>query len=159
MKRLLATSVCVGLLLTLLTACFSAEMLDIYIFENISECEKISQNKPEDATVEVYQSTEKDKKLDGLQYESFFGAKYSSSELTFEIFAYEFQDTEEAHQYFYNHTGRESDRDTNFFGSGGMFSYDLVVIDGKNAYFASTSSGDVDEMYEFFSNVFSTKLF
>ena len=147
------------LMLIVLTSCSSINKNRYCIFSNISEFEMIESEFSKKGEIQRYNDTSRDENLEGLQYVAHYAAYYKCEEFEFEIFAYEFQDTEEAHQYFYNHTGRESDRDTNFFGSGGMFSYDLVVIDGKNAYFASTSSGDVDEMYEFFSNVFSTKLF
>lgn len=160
MKKCIAVFVCAGLLLLLascFTACHTRQIPDIYIFENISECKKIHQIKSEDATVELYESPEKDKKLKNLPYTAFFAAKYSSSTLTFEIFAYEFHDEESAQQYFTNHTGKIVDLKTNFTGSLGSFSYDLVVIDGKNAY-AINSSRDVDKMHAFLGELFSKQV-
>ena len=131
---------------------------DIYIFENISECENIEEYKSDDAVVTIYDIPTDDKNLDDLEYDSFYAASYESDELDFEIFAYEFVDSDSAKEYFSKKTGIESVYSTMFLTSGGMTKYDIIVIDESRAYYAETSKEDEEDMNQLLSRVFSKKL-
>lgn len=146
-----------GIIITLLAFCDRGPR-DYYIFSDISECENIIQKKSEDATIEKYDMPDKDKNLKDLQYSAFFAAKYSSSELTFEIFAYEFQSEEEAQQYFERTARVNSDRTTNFLEWGNLRSNHIVVVDQKNAYLVNATRKDAEKLKTFLGEVFSKQI-
>ena len=141
---------------TTLFAC-SPKKLDIYIFEKISECDKIN-DVHTDAKVTVYDNSDKDKNLKGLSYSSFFAGEYLSNELDFKIFAYEFENAENAKKYFENATGKKNVNDTTFSTSKGMFEYMIIIIDNKNAYCAYTSPANDVALESFLAEIFSKKL-
>ena len=156
-NKIILSILCFFALLFQLCGCIF-EFSPIYIFADISECENIEKLKHEDAIITVYDTPEKDKNAKGLEYEKFFAAEYDSSELEFEIFAYEFKDGDTAKKYFRNETGKKDDRDINFSSSKGMFGYILIVINDNMAYSALSSSADADELEDFLANVFSLNL-
>ncbi|MBQ2972148.1 MAG: hypothetical protein IJE16_06335 [Ruminococcus sp.] len=131
---------------------------DIYIFENISECENIEEYKSDDAVVTTYDTPNADKNFDDLEYDSFYASSYESDELDFEIFVYEFVDSDSAKEYFSKETGIEPVYSTMFLASGGMTKYDIIVIDESRAYYAETSKEDEEDLNLFLSRVFSKKL-
>jgi predicted heme/steroid binding protein len=145
------------LITTALFAC-TPKKLDIYIFEKISECDNINGDVHTNAKVTVYDNSDKDKNLKGLSYSSFFAGEYLSNELDFKIFAYEFENTENAKKYFENATGKKNVNDTTFSMSKGMFEYMIIVIDNKNAYCAYTSPSNDEALETFLAEVFSKKL-
>ena len=120
---------------------------------------KILENKHDDAQIQIYESPDKDKNIGNLSYEKYFGAYYSSSELDFEIFAYEFENKDDAKLYFNQVTGKDEQRDQSFSASGGAITYRQVVLDGKNVYAAYSSSGNSEKLQEFLGTVFSVLLF
>ncbi|MBQ8163397.1 MAG: hypothetical protein IJZ93_03400 [Clostridia bacterium] len=131
---------------------------EIYIFSDISECANLEINKASDVTVQEYTSTDSDKKLNELKYDAFYAAKYESSEIEFEIYAYEFESSETAKKYFENVTGRKSELDSNFLASGGMNSFEFIVIDHQNAYVVYGHSGEQQKVYSILADAFSKKL-
>ncbi len=131
---------------------------DIYIFENISECENIEKYKSDDAVVTICDTPNADKNLNELEYDSFYGSSYESDELDFEMFAYEFEDCDSAKEYFKKETGKIVADDTTFITSIGMSKYEIVVIDGCRAYFVETSKADREDLNLFLSRAFSKKL-
>lgn len=132
---------------------------DYYIFSNISECNNFEINKDEDAKITYYTTPEKDSNLKDLEYDSFFGAKYLSLDIEFEIFAYEFKDSNSAKKYFNNVTGKNSEElDTNFSASMGMTSYRLVIIDFKKAYIVQGPSSNAEAIQDFLKENFTVKI-
>ncbi len=117
---------------------------EYFIFQTIDECEKLIPTDQTDLLIERYTSPEKDKNLKGLSYESFFGMNIHSNEVKYEIFAYEFVDSNSALKYYINVTGQNSYKkelplsdDTEnkrLSSSKGMFSYRLIAVYQNKAY-------------------------
>jgi len=129
-----------------------------YIFEDISECENIEKLKSEDAVVTVYDSPDSDKNLGDLQYDDFYCASYESKELDFEIFAYDFVDSDSAKEYFRNDTGLHKIRDTHYLESGGMGYSRIIALDYDRAYITTFKTRDLREVKTFLAKVFSKKI-
>jgi len=142
-----------------LSSCKINTHADYYIFQNISECQALSKLGLEDEKLTPYENAEVDKHLNALHYTDFFAAKYTSSTLEFEIFAYTFENTKSAQSYFANLTGKNDTLETNFLISGGIAgNYEMIVIDGKNAYSIITPKAYLDEIINLLSSVFTKKL-
>ena len=93
----------------------------------------------------------------------YFAARYESDELEFEIFAYVFENSETAMQYFENVTGKNDNLSVNFsISSGvgllGVSSSEIVVIDGKCAYTVFTPRNQLEETKRALGEIFSKKL-
>ena len=160
MKRYFSS---IMLILSLLAICLitcscGPGIIDFYIFSDIGECENINTYKDENATVTVYDTPQEDENLCDLVYNDFFAACYDSSDLKFDIFAYEFTDSDSAKKYYEKVTGTSQNSDTCFSAYGGMTTYTVVVIDGSNAYCANTTQKDSEELKSFLGEVFSKKI-
>ena len=83
---------------------------------------------------------------------------YESEEMSFELFAYEFADTESAKAYFKNETGISRVLNTHFLSSNNARNYKLIVIDGCNAYYIHGKTTDKEEIESFLSCVFSKQI-
>lgn len=158
MKKIIIVVMCLCLCLSCLGACGSEEDLQWYIFTDIEECSNIELYKHADATIEYYSTPEKDRKLKDLPYHSFFGVNYKSDELSFELFAYEFQNEAATRKYFKNHTGKDTDYNSNFCSSWGSTSFEIVIYHGTCAYVAYTKPKQRHELREFFEKVFSVNI-
>ena len=148
---------------TILAVCLSfcacaPRISDFYIFNTIEECEIIESEKSENAIITIYDSPKTDKNLKDLAYNQLYAVKYDSDELDFEIFAYEFSTSDSAKKYFENNTGIETELNTHYLASGGITKYKVVVIDGCNAYYATTAQKDYEEMMLYFEKVFSKQI-
>lgn len=141
-----------------LCACFDMEM-KVYIFENIEECQNINAYKSDNAVIELYDSPDGDKYLKDLQYNDFFACKYSSESFDFEIFAYEFLDSDTSKEYFKNVTGNSSEDSSSFSSVKGMLYYRRIVIDENKAYTIFSAPNDSDTVEEYIATVFSVKLY
>lgn len=139
------------------SAC-SPKEISFYIFENIKECATLETQKTKESYITLYDSPSKDKNLNDLKYDEFYAGKYSSDELSFEIFAYQFIDSDNAKIYFKNNTGIETNLDTHYLASGGISKYNVIVIDNKNAYCINTKKSQANELMLYLSEVFSKKL-
>ena len=117
---------------------------EYFIFQTIDECERLVSADQTNSIVERYVSPEKDKNLKNLSYESFFGMNFHSNELEYEIFAYEFVDSNSALKYYINVTGQtsyekelpldESYENKRLSSSKGMSSYRLIAVYQNKAY-------------------------
>lgn len=115
-----------------------------YIFQDIKECEKLIPAEQSDLVIEKYASPYKDESLEELSYENFWGMNFNSNELKYEIFAYEFIDSDSALKYYINVTGQNSyekelplsnDNDNKrLSATKGMTSYRLVAVYQNKAY-------------------------
>lgn len=130
----------------------------VYIFESIEECHKISELDYSGKVVTIYDSPDKDECIEDLRYTAFYGAKFRSYELNFEIFAYEFSSENEAREYYMNVAGMSPSANPCFLSSGGLFSSKILVINSKNAYTVYTSFlGDI-ALSDVLEDVFSIKI-
>ncbi len=140
-----------------------------YIFQNISECEQLIPNDQSGVTVDRYDSPDKDTNLNGLLYKEFWGMNLSSDEIEYEIFAYEFEDSDSALKYYVNETGQNSylnklplsmdDENKLFSASKGIPSYRLIVIYKNRAYKVISPSKYADSVNELLASIFSQKVF
>lgn len=141
-----------------LTSCKSDETV-VHIFSNIEECESILELKSEDANVKVYDSPVKDKYLKKLEFEYFFGCRYSSQSFSFEIFVYEFPDSATAMKYFKNINGKGKDPNPTFSDSTGMTKFDRTVIKDNKAFRLNSSKKDKKKVIEFINSCFTDRVY
>ncbi|MBQ7968442.1 MAG: hypothetical protein IJ292_01285 [Clostridia bacterium] len=142
---------------------------EYFIFQNINECERLIPTEQSDLTIERYTSPDKDKYLKDLSYKDFWGMKLLSNELEFEIFAYEFVDSDSALKYYINVTRQNSykkelplstDNDNKRLSSSkGMFVYRLVVVYQNKAYLVVAPSQYDDAINKLLSDTMTYKLF
>ena len=125
------------------------------IFADIAECEQIVSNKPDGAQIEVYKTAEKDKYLRNLEYEAFFGAKYASSEMRFQLFAYDFADSETARAYFEAVTGKDGALITDVLAESGLFSSDLIVRVDDKVYRVKMPSRYTRRVTDYLNEIFT----
>ena len=86
--------------------------------------------------------------MKNLEYAEFWAAEYSCPEFKFELYAYEFVNSDVAKQYFNNITGKKSD-DVSFSSSSGMTKTRLAVVDHEKAYILFVHNSDFVEVNEF----------
>ena len=129
-----------------------------YIFSEITECNNFTIDKKGGAEIIEYDTPDDDRYLENMKYKNFFAAKYKSSEFEFEIFAYEFENSDSAKEYFKNATGRTSDLDTNFLSSGGITSQKIVVINFEKAYTLYTSADSSEQVKKFIGENFTIQI-
>ncbi len=157
MKKVINKAALLLIILTILPLCFSCggQNSNFYIFDDISECENLEKTEYSEINVKKYTDPQEDKYLENLEYEAFYAAEFKSSELEFEIFAYEFDDPDTAKKYFENVTGKSRAYDTDFSSEKGMTQYRLVVIDFEKAYIVYTSRSSYNELNQALGSVFS----
>lgn len=133
--------------------------MDAYVFKEIGECEALETSDRKDAKFEKYETPSEDKKLKKLEYETFFGGKYSCDEFSFEIFAYEFKDSDTAKKYYENVTGGISGFDANFSKIARMSSFIMVVLNNEFSYTIYTSPHNAGAVQDFISEIFSLEIY
>lgn len=141
---------------------------EYFIFENIDECEQLIPDSQSDLTIERYDTPDKDKKLKGLSYKHFWGMNYQSNELKYQIFAYEFVDSDSALKYYINVTGQKSyekklplsnDDDNKLLSSAkGMSYYRIVAVYQNKAYLLIAPKQYAEGINNLLANTFSYKL-
>ena len=156
MKKLLIFAV-IFILVLGLYSCGSFEV-DVHIFSDIEECQGIQSLKSEDAKVIIFDSPEEDKYLNDLQYQKFFACEYTSDDLNFKLFAYEFANAEKAMEYFKSATGKENDPNPTFSNSSGMGWYERIVVNKNNAYSVCCKTVHKDKMSEFLNSCFTIEI-
>ena len=128
-----------------------------YIFDDISECENITKTEYTNAKLSRYDTPINDNNLGNLEYLEFFGGCFSSDEIEFEIFAYEFKNTETTKQYFKNVTGKSTKLDSTYLHSSG-FGTRLIVTRFESAYVVTMSNLDEKEVLKALEKVFSIQV-
>ena len=146
-----------GILLASLLSCGQGS-LDFYIFDNISECEKIQHLEYKAGKLTKYDNPKSDKYLKELSYNDFFAAKYESDEVEFEIYAYVFDSKQTSEQYFKNSTGKGDNLEINFLASKGLTSCKITVISGERAYTVLGSRSQFETIKKLLGENFSVKL-
>lgn len=141
---------------------------EYFIFQDINECEQLIPTNQSDLMIERYDTPDKDKNLRELSYNYFWGMKFESDELKYEIFAYEFFDSSSALKYYVNVTGQKSyekklplnnDSENKLLSSSkGISNYRIVVVYQNRAYLINASSQYEDEINNLLANTFSYKL-
>ena len=141
---------------------------EYYIFQTIDECEQLIPANQTDLMIERYVSPKKDKYLKNLSFESFFGMKFHSSELEYEIFAYEFADSNSALKYYINVTGQnsyekelplsDSNENKRLSSSKGMSRYRLIAVYQNKAYLIVAPKQYGDTIDKMLATVFSFQL-
>lgn len=141
---------------------------EYFIFQTIDECERLVSADQTDSIVERYVSPEKDKNLKNLSYESFFGMNFHSNELEYEIFAYEFVDSNSALKYYINVTGQNSykkelpldddNENKRLSSSKGTLSYRLIAVFQNKAYVIFAPQQYEDAINKMLATAFSFQL-
>jgi len=131
---------------------------DVHIFSNIEECQVIESLNDDSSYVKTYSSPDEDENLKNLQFEEFFGCKYTSDDLDFELFAYEFSNADIAMSYFKNLTGKENDPNPTFCDSSGMFWFKRIVVKENNAYTVLCKKEYKDKMIEVINGCFKEEI-
>ena len=141
---------------------------EYFIFQNLEECELLIPANQSDADIDRYDSPDADKSLKGIPFNDFWGMKLQSDALEYEIFAYEFADSDSALKYYVNVTGQKSyekklpleSEDENKFlsASKGMTSYRIVAVYQNKAYQIIVPKQYAEEINELLASTFSQKL-
>ena len=141
---------------------------DYFVFQSIEECEGLIPTDRSDVNIDQYDTPNEDEDLKDLTYHNFWGMKFKSDTLEYEIFAYEFEDADSALKYYVNVTGQNSymkrlplneQDDNNLLSvSKGIFSSRIVVISQNRAYQVIAPSRYVDKIHELLTDAFSQKL-
>ena len=141
---------------------------EYYIFAEIGECDNLLPSDQTNVKIEIYDTVSNDKNLQDLSYNNFFAMDYKSDSLQYEIFAYEFEDSDSALKYYVNVTGQTSyekklpldDTDENklLLASTGMFSYRLMVVYKNMAYQIIAPKQYKAELHDLLSSTFSIKI-
>ena len=136
---------------------------DYYIFNTIEECEGLIPGDQSGIKVERYDTPSGDKDIKNLTYSDFFGMEFKSDELEYEIFAYEFDNSETALEYFNNCTGqkRTLNQGVNKIHSAsvGIFGhYDLVLVFENRAYKLNSHKNYANEITDLFGETFSQSI-
>ena len=152
--KLTVSFLLIFLLLFSLCSCRTFE-IDVNIFSNIEECKDIENLKSDNADVEIYDSTMEDKYLKNLKFQGSFGCKYTSDDLTFELFAYEFSSVDMAMSYFKNSTGKGNDPNPTFSDSSGAFLFERIVIKENKAYAVRCKKDEKEKLIDFLNSWFS----
>lgn len=115
---------------------------DNYIFENISQCENIAEIFGTKEKFVRYQNASKDEHLFGLKYKDFYAGKYESILCGYEIFAYEFENTDDARKYFNtssNTTWGNEEYPSAFAVRVSIWSSRMYAISGTSCYTINTT--------------------
>lgn len=158
---LIIFSLCAIILGVSITAIISFKHLnaDVYMFKSIEECWKIETQAEENSVFNRYLDTSRDNYLSGLSYNSFFSGKYSCEQYEFEIFAYEFNDTMSAIEYFKKITGKDSiQKSTNFSLSSGIAQSRIIAISETNAYIVYCPTKDFTDVCKMLEKIFTVKI-
>lgn len=145
-------------MITVCTACGTVE-IDVHIFSDMSECYALEQEQSSDVTVDVFSSPEDDKYLKDCTYTDFFACEYTSNDINFTLFSYEFSNESIAQKYFHYATGQDADSTSTFCNSTGMFHYKSVVINGNFAYRLQTKASEEEKVKDFINERFSVELY
>lgn len=151
---------CLGLSLMLVFLCGCSGIIDreYRIFEDISQCEKIVENKSEDAIVTVMESPSEDKMLKKLSYNAFWGCEYTADDLSFTLYAYVFPDHDTACKYFRNVTGKRSDLDQNFSYSWQMGFPRTILLSDNRVCTIYTLHRHESATYDYLNSIFTEKM-
>jgi len=140
----------------------------MFIFENLDECKQLKTYEQISSEIDEYLDPNVDENLKGLNYISFWGMDYKSSNIEYRIFAYEFADKESTLRYYVGVTGEEKRLDKiplNSFDKNilwqkkiGDSKYQIAVIEGNKAYVLISSNLIIDKIDKMLSTVFSVKV-
>ena len=159
MRKIIVLSMCVFCAILFFVYHFTRiPQINVCIFSDIRECEEIKNFDFLDEEITEYETPNGDKFLRDLSYSHFFAAEYKSRELTFEIFAYEFETPDEAVKYFQKITGKKDNIPTNFSGMSSWGTYRLVVIDAQRAYCVYTTPGQAEVLTQNLKEIFSVNV-
>jgi len=139
----------------------------MFMFQNLDECKQLKTYEQNTIEIVEYLAPSADESYNGLEYESFWGMKYRSENLDFEMFAYEFTCKDNALKYYTNVTGSDKyveklpaeDSDKNILGSNfyGENNYQIVVMEGNKAYQLLSYNPSAYAIDQMLSEVFSRK--
>ena len=160
MKISLKTLLIVLITLSLMNALCSCgpSNLEIHIFSALSECRAIKSEKLEGVQVTSYDSPAGDQYIKELIYNDYYACNYSSAEVQFDLFAYEFPDQATAQEYFKNATGQDTTKTVTYLDSQGVTTYRRVVIRNNLAYSVLAKASDADAAIEIINQFFSEKI-
>ena len=140
----------------------------MYIFKNFDECKNLMSYEQIPSEIVEYVDAKIDTSHNGIEYKTFWGMKYQSENIEYEIFAYEFSGKDDALKYYINVTENDDlaemipldDSDKNILGSKiiGEEKYHIIVIAGNKAYKLISSNLLIDKIDEMLSTVFSVKI-
>ena len=138
------------------------------IFQDLDECKLLKSYEQTAATIDEYLDPKVDKSYKGLEYQSFWGMKYESATLEYEIFAYEFTNKDNALKYYIDVTGddnyadriplKDSDKNILWLKTFSDNEYEIIVIEGNKAYRILSSNLLIDAVDKMLSDIFSVKV-
>lgn len=146
---------CVVFLILLNLCSCKTENLDIHMFANLEECQRIKNMVIDNAEVIIYTSPVKDEFLKELEFREWFGCEYVSENLSFELLAYEFSNNDIAMTYFKNATGKKNDPNPTFCDSTGMRYFTRIVVVDNMAYTICCKKSNKENVVEFLNSWFT----
>ena len=135
--------------------------LKITVFSDIEECQLIEKaGNDEDATVIKISNPSNDKLYDEkFAYKEFWAIQYTSSECSFEIYAYEFENEDIAKAYFEEFVSNGGSKDSSFHSISGINYGQQTVYQNERAYTIYASSHkNLKEAVALVNNCFSVEL-
>lgn len=164
-KKQTIVAVVVGLMTILVAICLAVPVMriymsaNIYIFADITECNKLEALHIQNGQFTKYQDTAQDDNLKNLSYSASFCGKYSSDQCRFEIFAYEFKDTASARTYFEKAVPKDSGNlEQNYSISSGMGGTELVAFSGNKAYAVSCPTRMLSDVLAILEETLTVKI-
>lgn len=132
--------------------------ININIFSSANDCTALETMASGDINIERFSSPLKDSSSKGLKYNAFYGCNYTSKEVSFILFAYEFVDSNEAKEYYKTETGKNTTNDFGFSDVKGLTQFRRIVVYHEKAYLLETSKDNIDEAISIINNIFDIEL-
>ena len=128
-----------------------------YMFQNLEECKQLKSYEQIPAQIVEYLDPTIDKNYNDLNYKFFWGMKYQSENLEYEIFAYEFTSKDYALKYYVNVTEDDTSDYITWIEIFSDNQYEFVVIENDKVYVIKSSSLYIDSINKMLSDTFSVK--
>lgn len=131
---------------------------NVYIFRDLGECRALTSYEG-DASVALYDATDPDKEYKGQTFTDFVGMDYQSGTMVFTLYAYEFENEDQAKQYFVDVTGQKYDSDYYYLlSSGNTFRFRIVVAFENKAYRIEAKNKYIKQVCAMIAECFSIQL-
>lgn len=142
----------------IITSYFIVSFIKVYnyqqinIFSDITECNVLDNIKTEDDLLN-------DRYIGDIPYKKSYIHKLNYDSKIFEIYAYEFDNQEDAMQYYFKVKGRTSEQEISYHGRTNMFSSDLIVRNDKNVYrIEAGNTFEYIDIQRYLNSIFTVKI-
>ncbi|MBQ4115882.1 MAG: hypothetical protein IJD37_00750, partial [Clostridia bacterium] len=132
----------------------------MYVFKDLNECKSLMSYEKIPSEIIEYHTPEIDANYHSMEYNDFWGMRYKSNDIGYEIFAYDFASKDDALRYYIKSTGEAQLADKNSHGVKhiGQGEYQVIVIEGTKVYRLISSNMLVDKIDKMLAVVFSGRI-